>query len=275
MITTTPDSAPGGLRFEDVSVRFGRGPAAITAVDQVSLDLPTGSTLGLVGESGSGKSTLAGIAVGLLPPTAGRVLLGDEVIAPVPGPSGRRRRIQLIFQDPYSSLDPRMTIEESIAEGLVATGRRVGAVERTRRVAELLELTHLGQTVRRSRPAQLSGGMRQRVALARALAAEPEVIIADEITSALDVSVQGSVLNLLLELQRELGLTILFVSHNLAVVRYVSDRIAVLRRGRLVELGPTDQVIGSPAHPYTQELLAAIPRLGTRMDLDVDQSTEP
>ncbi|GAA4739675.1 ABC transporter ATP-binding protein [Nocardioides endophyticus] len=240
------------LRFEDVTVRYGQ----TVAVDGVSLTVPGGQVVGLVGESGSGKSTLARAAVGLAP-YAGRILLGDQ---PVPT-RGRRRPLQMVFQDPYSSLDPRMSIGESIAEAMPrGTSRAQGRAE----VERLLELVHLDPTRASARPAELSGGQRQRVALARALAGRPEVVIADEITSALDVSIQGAVLNLVRELQAELGLSMLFISHNLAVVRYVATHVAVMRDGRIVEQGPTAQVLAAPEHDYTRELLAAVPGSTTR-----------
>lgn len=235
------------LSFEDVSVRYG----ATTAVDGVSLTVAPGEIVGLVGESGSGKSTLARAAVGLVPST-GRILLNGE---PVPT-RGRRRPLQMVFQDPYSSLDPRMTIGESVAE---AMPRGSGRSARRAEVARLLELVHLDPARATARPSELSGGQRQRVALARALAGRPEVVIADEITSALDVSIQGAVLNLVRELQAELGLSMLFISHNLAVVRYVAAQVVVMREGRIVEQGPTASVLAQPDHPYTRELLAAVP----------------
>lgn len=240
------------LRFENVSVRYGMGRAAMTAVDDVSLTVPDGEVLGVVGESGSGKSTLARAAVGLVPLHAGRIVVDDE---PVPhrGP----RPLQMVFQDPYSSLDPRMTIGASIAE-IMPQGmtRRARAAE----VARLLELVHLDPDQADAYPARFSGGQRQRVAIARALAGRPKVLIADEITSALDVLIQGTILNLIRELQHELGLSMLFISHNLAVVRYVSSRVAVMHDGRLVEEGTAADVLGAPQDPYTRELLSAIPR---------------
>jgi len=240
------------LRFEDVHVRFGQ----TVAVDGVSLTVPAGQVVGLVGESGSGKSTLARAAVGLAP-YDGRILLGGE---PVPT-RGRRRPLQMVFQDPYSSLDPRMSIGESIAETMPrGSSRAEGRAE----VERLLELVHLDPTRATARPSELSGGQRQRVALARALAGQPQVVIADEITSALDVSIQGAVLNLVRELQAELGLSMLFISHNLAVVRYVATHVAVMRDGRIVEQGPTAQVLAAPEHDYTRELLAAVPGSTTR-----------
>ncbi|WP_199434118.1 ABC transporter ATP-binding protein [Qaidamihabitans albus] len=247
------------LRFEGVSVRYGGHRHGLTAVDTVDLTVPEGRVVGLVGESGSGKSTLARAAVGLIPLTGGRILLG--------GQSVRRRRsrppLQMVFQDPSSSLDPRMTIGDSIAEA-VPRGRPGRRAE----VIRLLELVGLSGDRARLYPAQLSGGQCQRVALARALAGDPRVIIADEITSALDVSIQGAVLNLVRDVQRELGLSVLFISHDLAVVRYVSDFIAVMYLGRIVEYGPADQVLARPRHPYTRELLAAVSEPVDPGDLD-------
>ncbi len=244
-------SSVSGLRFEEVSVRYGNRRHGVSAVDRVSFSVPTGSIVGLVGESGSGKSTLARAAVGIVPLADGRILF-DERPLPLKG----RRPLQMVFQDPYSSLDPRMTIGASIDEALPAG---LGRAERRSEVARLLGLVHLDPARSRVYPAHLSGGQRQRVALARALAGRPEVLIADEITSALDVSIQGAVLNLVRELQRELGLSILFISHNLAVVRYVASHIAVMYLGRIVEYGSATEVLSDPQHPYTRDLLAAIP----------------
>ncbi|MET7358896.1 ATP-binding cassette domain-containing protein [Streptomyces sp. NPDC005562] len=227
------------MRISEVTVRFG----SFTAVDGAGLDVPAGTVTGLVGESGSGKSTLARAVAGLTP-YAGRV-------------SGvARGRVQMVFQDPYSSLNPRMRIGDAIAEG-----SRVPRGQRAAEVARLLELVSLPAAYARRHPRELSGGQRQRVAIARALAAGPELLIADEITSALDVSVQGAVLNLIRDLRAELGLTMLFISHNLAVVRYVCDSIAVMRHGRLLETGPVQDVLGAPQHPYTRTLLDAVPCL--------------
>jgi peptide/nickel transport system ATP-binding protein len=236
------------LRFEDLTVRYGVN----TAVDGVSLVVPSGRIVGLVGESGSGKSTMARAAVGLAPVESGRILLDGE---PVPL-RGRRRPVQMVFQDPFSSLDPRMSIGESVSEPIPRDVRR-GA--RRAEGARLLDLVHIGSSRADARPSELSGGQRQRVALARALAAQPAVVVADEITSALDVSIQGTVLNLVRELQAQLGLSILFISHNLAVVRYVASDVAVMHRGRIVEQGPTAQVLATPSHDYTRDLLAAVP----------------
>ncbi|GAB2601663.1 dipeptide/oligopeptide/nickel ABC transporter ATP-binding protein [Paractinoplanes abujensis] len=239
------------LTFEGVSVRFGSRRHGTLAVDGVDLVVPAGQVVGLVGESGSGKSTLARAAVGLAPLTAGRILLDGR-----PVPTLKTRPLQMIFQDPYSALDPRMTIGASIAEAMPR------GADRRAEVARLLELVGLAADRAGARPDELSGGQRQRVALARALAGRPEVIVADEITSALDVSIQGTVLNVVRELQRRMRLTMLFISHNLAVVRYVSDIVAVMRHGRIVEYGPVEQVLLNPRHEYTRELLEAVPRPG-------------
>ena len=245
------------LRFEGVTVRYGR---ALTAVDGVDLTVPAGQVVGLVGESGSGKSTLARAAVGLAEPAGGQILLND---VPLHHRPGARRPLQMVFQDPYSSLDPRMTIGDSIAEAMPRGPRGPRGPSRRDEVVRLLELVGLDADRVSAYPGALSGGQRQRVAIARALAGKPEVLIADEITSALDVSIQGTVLNLVRSLQRELRLSMLFISHNLAVVRYVSDIVAVMYLGRIVEVGPARDVLGNPQHPYTKELLAAAPRRGS------------
>jgi peptide/nickel transport system ATP-binding protein len=242
------------LRFDQVTVRFGTGSHVLTAVDGVDLTVPSGQVVGLVGESGSGKSTLARAAVGLTEVASGRILL-DGI--PLRHKAGQRRPLQMVFQDPYSSLDPRMTVGDTIAEAVPR------GADRRHEVARLLELVGLEADQALTYPGALSGGQRQRVAVARALAGQPDVIIADEITSALDVSIQGTVLNLVRELQRELRLSMLFISHNLAVVRYVSDFIAVMYLGRIVEFGPAHDVLADPQHPYTKELLAAAPRRGS------------
>jgi peptide/nickel transport system ATP-binding protein len=256
------------LVFDAVSVRYG-GRRGLTAVDHVGLTVPSGQVVGLVGESGSGKSTLARAAVGLSPVSSGRVLLGGVDVRKLP----RRRPLQMVFQDPYSSLDPRMSIGESITEA-IPPGVLSGRAARRDEVARLLELVNLDPDRAGHLPGQLSGGQRQRVALARALAGRPEVLIADEITSALDVSVQGAVLNLVRDVQRRLGLSMLFISHNLAVVRYLSDIVAVMYLGRIVEAGPAEQVLSDPQHPYTRDLLAAAPSAHTSLfDTGTDEPT--
>lgn len=256
------------LEFRDVTVKFGTGRSAFTAVQNVSLTVPSGTVLGLVGESGSGKSTLARAAVGLTEPTSGRILLDGVDLVRARGESDRlRKRIQMVFQDPYSCLDPRLTIGESIEEAIRVSSRRSKGVRRPAasrkdEVARMLSLVGLDDNHAAASPAGLSGGQRQRVALARALAATPTVLLADEITSALDVSVQGSVLNLIATLQKERGLTMLFISHNLAVVRHVCDRIAVMYRGQLVEVGETLQLLEAPSSEYTRSLIASVPEVG-------------
>jgi peptide/nickel transport system ATP-binding protein len=253
------------LEVRNLTVRYGLGAAAVTAVDDVSLRVDAASVVGIVGESGSGKSTLAKAIVGLAPISSGEIVWDGTVIGAHRTPHRRRaaqlrRKVQFVFQDPYASLDPRMSIGASIAEG-VAANRDIARSARAGEVHRLLETVGLDPVLARRRPRQLSGGQRQRVAIARALAARPELLIADEVTSALDVSVQGAILNLLRDVQRETSVGILFISHNLAVMRYLADSIAVMYRGRLVESGPAEQVCDAPSHEYTQRLLAAVPSI--------------
>ena len=247
------------LSMRDVTVEYGAGRRAIKAVDDVSLDVPADGIVGLVGESGSGKSTLAKAIVGLASLTRGAITLDR---APITG-SGRdarerRRRVQMVFQDPYSSLDPRMTVGDSMIEALTV-GRRLNRAQRGAEIARLLDLVSIDPAVEASLPRQLSGGQLQRVSIARALAADPRLLIADEITSSLDVSVQGAILNVVRDIKASLGLTMLFISHNVAVVRYISDTIAVMYLGQIVEVGPTDDVLTNPRHPYTKVLLDSVP----------------
>ncbi|MGW7549453.1 dipeptide ABC transporter ATP-binding protein [Streptomyces sp. NPDC054770] len=238
-----------GLRRE-----FGRGKRAFAAVDDVSLTVHRGETLGVVGESGSGKTTLGRMLVGLLEPTAGEVRYDGHARV------GVNPAVQMVFQDPVSSLNPRRSIGESIADPLRARGERDEGRIRGR-VTELLERVGLEGAHYQRYPHEFSGGQRQRVGIARALAADPRVIVCDEPVSALDVTTQAQVVALLGELQRELGLALVFVAHDLAVVRQVSDRVAVMRRGRIVETGPADEVYDNPQDPYTRQLLAAVPAL--------------
>ncbi|MFF8932217.1 dipeptide ABC transporter ATP-binding protein [Streptomyces longwoodensis] len=247
---------PGEVVLEATGLRreFGRGSRAFRAVDDVSLTVRRGETLGVVGESGSGKTTLGRMLVGLLEPTAGEVR--HEGHARV----GVRPAVQMVFQDPVSSLNPRRTVGESIADPLRARGERDERRIRGR-VTELLERVGLEGAHYDRYPHEFSGGQRQRVGIARALAADPRVIVCDEPVSALDVTTQAQVVSLLGELQRELGLALVFVAHDLAVVRQVSDRVAVMRRGRIVESGPADEVYDNPQDPYTKQLLAAVPAL--------------
>lgn len=233
----------------------------VTALAGVSIRLDVGETLGIVGESGCGKSTLAKLLVRLEEPTSGRVLLdGTDVTAASPRElRALRRRIQLVFQDPYSSLDPRRTVGDTLGEVLVAHRLHGDATRRAGRVAELLEMVGLGPSLRTSYPHEMSGGQRQRVGIARALAVEPRVLLLDEPVSALDVSVRAEIMNLLVRLRDQLQLSYVFISHDVAMVRHLSDRVAVMYLGRVVETGPWKAVVDQPLHPYTQALRDAVP----------------
>jgi oligopeptide/dipeptide ABC transporter ATP-binding protein len=236
-----------------------QAPEVLRAVDGVDLEITKGETLGLVGESGCGKSTLGRAIVGLTDPTSGAIRYEGEELAAKRARS-RRRRIQMVFQDPYSSLNPRMSVRQMLSE-LLRAHKMVPREGVDARCRELLDLVGLGPRALDAHPRQFSGGQRQRVAIARALALEPELLIADEPVSALDVSVQATVLNLLEELREKLGLTMLLIAHNMAVVRHVADRVAVMYLGRIVEEAPTDELFTNARHPYTQGLLRAVPRL--------------
>jgi oligopeptide/dipeptide ABC transporter ATP-binding protein len=241
--------------------RASRAPRrAVHAVTGVSLSMQPGTTVGVVGESGSGKTTLGRLILGLLRPTAGEIHFEGEQIAGVSRERWfrLRREIQVIFQDPYASLDPRQRIEDIIREPLDIHGIGTPA-ERRRKVAELMERVALSPSYLRKLPHELSGGLRQRVGIASALVVEPKLIVADEPVSALDVSVQGQIVELLAELQQTTGVAYVFISHDLGVVREVSDRVAVMYLGRIVEEGTVDQVYDDPQHPYTRALLSAIP----------------
>jgi oligopeptide/dipeptide ABC transporter ATP-binding protein len=275
---TSPAAAPGAsvldpsaplLDVQDLLVTFSMGSAIIArmrheenvlrAVDGVDLTIQRGEALALVGESGSGKSTLARALTGLLRPDRGDIRLDGKLL---PGRRSRadQRKIQMVFQDPYSSLNPRLTVGGMLHE-LLRVHHIVPTAEVEAYTRELLGLVGLSEEAVHAYPRQFSGGQRQRVAIARALALKPELLVADEPVSALDVSVQATILNLLQDLRAELGLTLLLISHNLAVVRHLCDRVAVMYLGRIIEVAPTETLFANPRHPYTQGLLAAIPRM--------------
>ena len=233
-------------------------------MNDVSFTLARGETLGLVGESGSGKSTTARLVLRLLDPSSGCIRFDGTDITALSGAKLRRfrRRMQIVFQDPYASLDPRQTVGAIIGEPL-RLHRPGSAAAHRARVTELLSLVGLSEAQAKRYPHEFSGGQRQRIGIARALAAEPELIICDEPVSALDVSIQAQVLNLLRDLQERLGLAYLFITHDLAVVRHVAHRVAVMRQGRIVELAPTEALFAAPADPYTSSLVAAMPAVET------------
>jgi ABC-type glutathione transport system ATPase component len=241
---------------------FGGRKREVRAVDGVSLDVFAGETLGLVGESGSGKSTLGRLALRLIEPTSGSIRFEDKDLLAAGAKELRRLRkdMQIIFQDPFGSLDPRFRVEDILAEPMVIH-ESIGRGERRRRAGELLGAVGLDASALPRYPHEFSGGQRQRIGIARALALRPKLIVADEPVSALDVSVGAQVVNLLARLQREFQLTYLFISHSMPVVRYLATRIAVMHRGKIVELGSSEQVTERPSHPYTQSLLASTPEL--------------
>lgn len=251
------------LRVEDLLVEFpvGRSGLKVNAVTGVSFDVKEGETVGLVGESGCGKSTTGKAIMQLPPPKSGKVLFEGEDLAQLAGEELRRKRtrIQMIFQDPISSLNPRRKVEDIIAEGL--TIWKIGTeAERRRKVDELMETIGFDPAAQRGkRPHQFSGGQCQRISIARAVATDPKLIICDEPVSALDVSVQAQILNLLEDMKSRYGLTLIFIAHDLAVVKNVSDRVVVMYLGKICEVGPPDQLYAQPSHPYTQALLSAIP----------------
>ena len=248
--------------FPQGASMFGGAKGEVRAIDGVSLDIEQGETLGLVGESGSGKSTLGRLVLRLIEPTSGSIHFAGRDLAS--GGRGQMRRLrrdmQIIFQDPFGSLDPRMRVEDVIAEPLIIH-ERISRTARRTRVAELLRAVGLDDFAPRRYPHEFSGGQRQRIGIARALALRPKFIVADEPVSALDVSVGAQIVNLLAQLQREFGLTYLFISHSMPVVRYIATRIAVMYRGKIVEVGPTEQITTRPRHAYTKSLLQATPEI--------------
>jgi oligopeptide/dipeptide ABC transporter ATP-binding protein len=242
-------------------VIFQRQIGAVKAVDDISFDIYSGETLGIVGETGCGKSTTARLLVRLLDPTSGEIRIEGEDIAKRKGDGLKalHRQAQMIFQDPYSSLNPRKTVGSIISDPFVIHGLHTGAGERKKRVQELMDRVGLNPEHYNRYPHEFSGGQRQRIGVARAIALEPKLLIADEPVSALDVSIQAQVLNLLRELQRDMGLTLVFIAHDLSVVRHMCDRVAVMYLGKLVEVGPGDALYAFPRHPYTGALLSAVP----------------
>ncbi len=259
------------LQIQDLSVHFPvssgflfkKKMAPIKAVDGVDLEIQQGEILGLVGESGCGKSTLSRGIMQLIPATAGKVLLQGQELTRLPEHKIRRRRtdFQMIFQDPYASLNPRMTVFTTLAEALHTRHPKSRGGDLIQRISALMARVGLEPRYMRKYPHEFSGGQRQRIAIARALAPEPKLIIADEPVSALDVSIQSQILNLLKSLRHDLDLTMVFISHDLAVVRYIADRIAVMHHGKIVETGEAEKIFQSPQHAYTQKLLTAIPHL--------------
>ena len=267
------DPASALLTVENVSKTFGGGRwllgrprAAVRAVDGVSFELRTGETLGLVGETGSGKSTLGRLVLRLIEPSTGRITFAGAEITGKTAAEIRRLRaaLQMVFQDPYGSLDPRMSVGALIAEPMVVHGAPRSTIPN--RVAEIMGLVGLDHRLAHRYPHQFSGGQRQRIGIARAMALSPKLLVLDEPVSALDVSIQAQILNLLRDIQRRTGVAYLFIAHDLAVVRHVSDRVAVMYLGRIVETAGRDQLYGSPHHPYTISLLSAVPVPNRRLE---------
>ncbi|MFN8150467.1 MAG: oligopeptide/dipeptide ABC transporter ATP-binding protein [Solirubrobacterales bacterium] len=273
MSSTDPILQVNGLskRFESRGGWLSGKPTGVDAVVDLSFELPRGGSLALVGESGSGKTTTARIIAGLETASSGGVLVAGRPAGAV-GSSRRRKEmasiVQMVFQDPYMSLDPRQTVRRMLEE-IIQFHTKRAAAERAQRINELVDSVGLSTRVLESLPRELSGGQRQRAAIARALASEPELVILDEAVSALDTSVQAQILNLLRDLRLELKLSYLIISHDLAVVRHISDEVVVMYRGRAVEEGPIDAVLRDPRHPYTRELLRSVPRVGMTLPRSV------
>jgi ABC-type glutathione transport system ATPase component len=280
-MTTAPGQDPV-LKARDLSKSyvtqrdlFGRPSASFSALKAVNLALFKGETVALVGESGSGKSTLARCMLRLVQPSSGSVYFGDIDVLTASRPQllDFRRHVQIVFQDPFGSLDPRLRIGTSIAEGMRHLG--LTSVQSRTRCIELLELVQLSPRALDRYPHEFSGGQRQRISIARALGPNPSILLADEPVSALDVSVQGAILNLLRDLQDQLGLTYLIITHDLSVVRNISDRVAVMYQGALVENAPADEFFDHPQHPHSRELIAAAPSLELRSRLHTTRQPEP
>ncbi|QIN82371.1 ATP-binding cassette domain-containing protein [Rubrobacter tropicus] len=269
MTDGTTNGGPNGsangqalLQVKDLKKHFhvGRG-AMLKAVDGISLEIKKGETFGLVGESGCGKSTAGRTLIRLYEPSGGQIVYGGRDISQATGEEAHslKRKMQMIFQDPQASLNPRMVVGDIVAEGIDIHGLADSTKERNDRVQELLETVGLNREHANRYPHEFSGGQRQRIGIARALAVDPDFIVADEPVSALDVSIQAQVINLMKKLQRERNLTYMFISHDLSVVKYISDRVGVMYLGVMVEMAPSDELYSNPVHPYTQALLSAVP----------------